>query len=681
MKFLNRNTTNLEPKNPINYILICWIFGIIIAPHFPFSQYLTLSIFTFIFFVFIYIKKSKYFFLLGLILFISLGFSWYKLYHKTPKNHYSNVAKTENQFIKFELIQKLNFTDYYRNYIIKINSISNENNWKNTSGYALLKVNQNKKVNLSFSEKYIMFSSFKEIDSPKNPHQFDYKKYLENKNISYQLKIDTILFTEKKSYSLKSFLADCRENLSTKIQNSPYSEDSKSIISALTLGDRTLMDSSLKEEFSKSGIIHLLAISGMHIGIIYLIFSWFYGLIFGKITSKKVLLILVLLSIWIFGIFVGLSASVFRACLMLSIYQIGLILKRPQKLLHVLGLSAFLILLYNPNQLFDVGFQLSFCAVLFIGLLNPHFDYFLHRKANFIPKFIRSVFSMTLSAQLGTLPIVLYYFHQFSLLSLFVNVLILPLALGLVVFSFISLIQITFLPNFNFIHSIFDYIIFLLRKVTNFASHQDSFLFQNISITLFQVCIAFGIILCIPNLFNRKKSLGYLLYIVFLFLVFSISILYNFNLTKNKKEFIIFHQPFNSVYGFRNASCFNYLIDENTNTENTIQYIINPYITGENISSTKQLQNAVATLFNCSDLVIFKPKKYTNQLPSNCNILWISHSTKVNSDILNSMQLKYIIVDGSNYPNYVKKIKLQVSDSTKLWITGEKGAFIYQFKQ
>ncbi|GHT06397.1 hypothetical protein AGMMS49525_14640 [Bacteroidia bacterium] len=199
------------------------------------------------------------------------------------------------------------------------------------------------------------------------------------------------------------------------------------IAAAMMFGDRSDLDADLKVSFANIGAAHILAISGTHFtilfGMLYYLLSFLGNARRAKILKHGLMLPL----IWGFAFMTGFSPSVFRAALMMSLWAIGDAFSFRSLTLNTVAIAAFFMLLYEPFYLFDVGFQLSFLAVISIVLINPPLVK-LYRSRNPLLKYLWDMISVSVSAQMGVLPLTVYYFHQFPVLFLATNLLLLPLS-------------------------------------------------------------------------------------------------------------------------------------------------------------------------------------------------------------------------------------------------------------
>lgn len=270
------------------------------------------------------------------------------------------------------------------------------------------------------------------ISSPKNygnPEEFDYAQWLRRRGISgmaYCGGDKWGIHTCNEGRSLAQRMLRFRDEMVAKY--SDYFEGSSfAVLSALTLGDKRQLDTSTRNLFSEGGVSHVLALSGLHLGILFSIYQF---LILGVCRRRNTYLFLSLLGVvglWAFVLLAGSPVSLIRAAVMFTIMQLCSCLRRDSMSTNNLALAAFILLFINPPTLFDVGFQLSCISVLFILLLMPHLP---------VPKWVASyrwllalykLLAVSLCAQLGTAPLVAYYFHTFPMYGLLANVFVVPM--------------------------------------------------------------------------------------------------------------------------------------------------------------------------------------------------------------------------------------------------------------
>jgi len=266
--------------------------------------------------------------------------------------------------------------------------------------------------------------------------RFDYGKYMLYKGFRYSsyLRSDIEVLYKKKGLKHRAQIYRMKllEKYASKIDN----RESYNIVSALSLGYKDTMPEEIRSTFSDAGISHILAVSGLHVGIVSMILIAFLKLI--RIKSNLLTLGLLLTAVWLFALISGMTASVTRASIMFSFLYTGRYIGRHINPLNSLLASAFILLIANPFNLFSAGFQLSYSAVLAILLL--------YRKLNKLCPFSGSILShswslitVTLLAQGGTLPFVLYHFRRFPMLSIITNIFAIPLAFCILLSGFLYL--------------------------------------------------------------------------------------------------------------------------------------------------------------------------------------------------------------------------------------------------
>lgn len=258
----------------------------------------------------------------------------------------------------------------------------------------------------------------------RNPHGFSYRQYLARKGIYYQLYVGKGQWRSGAGSFAWWHPARLRATATLQLRSYLWGAESSALAQALLLGDRSALPAELVQAYSSSGLIHVLAVSGLHVGIVFLLLQTLLGKV---LRQRKALLLAILLGcLWSYAAITGLSASVTRASLMCSVLALGKHWQRQAGVYNTLSGAALLLLWYQPVWLFDTGFQLSFAAVTGIVYLQP-----LLLKSVYVPHpwayKVWELSCVTLSAQLFTLPLTLHYFGQFPNYFLLTNLLVLPL--------------------------------------------------------------------------------------------------------------------------------------------------------------------------------------------------------------------------------------------------------------
>jgi competence protein ComEC len=306
----------------------------------------------------------------------------------------------------------------------------------------------------------------------RNPGEFDYNKYLNSLGISGTLNITgakNINLLSDESDFFKSAIFSIRKFLDSEIK-SLHNEQTSSLLKGLLLADRSEIDYVTKTQFINAGVIHVLAVSGLHVGFIAIIFLFLFGRL--NIYLRSILTITGLL---LFMLITGMPPSVFRATLMAVVIIIAFLFNRSTNLFNSLALAALIILVINPDELFNPGFQLSFSAVIGIALLYSPFEKFINklRLNSRVLRYIILFMAVSLSAQIGTLPFTLTYFGKLSVIALIANLFVIPIIAIIVGLGIFTLIINSFLPfigiYFAAANDLVTKILFLIVKISGNA--------------------------------------------------------------------------------------------------------------------------------------------------------------------------------------------------------------------
>lgn len=291
---------------------------------------------------------------------------------------------------------------------------------------------------LSVGDQLTFIANLNPIRNNGNPNEFDYKRFMYNRGVVYQAYAPDSLIKNLGyygAYRLKRIAAKIESKIVSIFQSATFTENSKAIIIALTVGNKEYISDELRASFANSGAIHVLAVSGLHVGIIYLILNFLLTFLDRNKKLKVLKTILVIVFIWGYALLTGFSPSVTRAALMFSLFNIGSALNRDISFFNIMAGAALIMLVINPLNIFEVGFQLSFLAVGGIVYFQPIFYKWLSFDHWFLDN-VYKLFTVSLAAQITTFPLTLYYFHQFPVYFWLTNILIIPLVsvlVGLVV--------------------------------------------------------------------------------------------------------------------------------------------------------------------------------------------------------------------------------------------------------
>ena len=290
---------------------------------------------------------------------------------------------------------------------------------------------------LAIGDELVVNQYVNEIPPPTNPHQFSYKNYLARKQIFFQTYIaPKHLLAIQLAHQQPNVIQRLRAFAITYIQNY-VKPNQQAVARALLLGDKSKLDEVTEEQFSRSGTMHILAVSGLHVGMITILLFGLIGSIRKVIPFPKIVeLLFIIAGIWLFALITGARPSVLRAAAMFSLLAIGRYQFPYTNSINILAAIALFMLIIKPLYLLDVGFQMSFSAVLGILLVLPLFQMF--KTSSTFANYFIDITLISIVAQLATMPFVLFYFHQFPLLGVFANLIAVPLAFAIVAVGFCS---------------------------------------------------------------------------------------------------------------------------------------------------------------------------------------------------------------------------------------------------
>ena len=507
-------------------------------------------------------------------LFFSIGIFLHFLNSNSAQNF--DFEKNKTTKIVFQLSKKLNSNERNKRYEIEILNFEKPFS-------AVISIPKEQKE-LDFLHFYSTEAYLNPTQKPQYDFQFDYQKYLARQNIHYQGFIpNEISFKKKESVSFADKIKQKRLDLLFRIDNSSLQPQNKAILKGIILADRTEIDQEIINHFSKTGLIHILAISGSHMAIIFLMILFVLNPIF-SVKYRNIPIYISLAAIWGFAIFIDYGNSVVRSCIMITVYYIMIFLQRKPNLLHSLALAGMMILSIDTQQLFDVGFQLSFLAVFGIfWLYKPITNHYKPLKNRAI-RFILNTFSLSLAAQLTTLPLILFYFHQFSIMSVFINVVSIMVSQGFIIFSFIIsiLFGIEFTPDW--LLEIYNWCASFFLNMVAFFSKTDFSFVENVSIEIPELIILFVLVYLLRSVFEKPNVKTFTHFSFFILLFIFTRILTNFYFWK--KEEILLHSFFKqNIVSVKQGDKTVFIISDEADTEKINNFIIKSYITSRRVKN------------------------------------------------------------------------------------------------
>ncbi len=612
--------------------------------------------------------------ILTAIIFFNIGvFSVFITDDTNYDSYYQHHLKAEeNVILKIKKILKSgNYSDKYEAEVIQIQQ-------QKTIGIVLLNVQKDSLYNsLKVDDLIDLKPEFLAINPPLNPHQFNYKCYLAKQGIHQQIFTENnrFLILKSQSTTLVGLSAKFRDLVQESLKKYYFKEDELSVINALLLGQRQGISKELIANYSRAGAIHILAVSGLHVGVILLMLSFIFKPLERIQNGKYLKTIIIIFLLWVFAFIAGLSASVVRAVTMFTFLAVGLSFKKKNVVFFSLVSSLFFLLIIKPMFLFDVGFQLSYLAVFGIIWVQPKLYQLIQAKVKILDK-IWQLFTVSIAAQIGILPLSIYYFEQIPGLFLASNLVIIPflmyILLGGILVIITSLLNI--LPQF--MADLYGVVISLMNNFVSWISHQEAFLFKEISISFLWMLAWYALIVFSVDFLIQKKQKKLIAVLIAILGVQSIYF-YETKKNKNKEELIVFHKSRSSIIGERTGEKL-LLQHDLDSIEFKDNFSIKSYRVSERISKTKAVNfNNFIQFTNKNILLVDSLGVYQFRDLKNPIIL-LQYSPKINLErLIKTIKPSQIIADGSNYKSYVFRWEeTSNKQKTPFFYTGKNGAYI-----
>jgi competence protein ComEC len=625
------------------------------------------------------ISTAKYF-LTGIMIYFTAfltGMSSYIIhtdsYTGTNYSHHSHLFDKETRLVVV-VGERLKSTAYSDRYVANLSQIDDAN----YSGKVIVNIPKNQKNAAIQVGNYLqIFGQLQKNRPPTNPNQFDYGNYLTKKNIYAQLYADraNISIGKKSKKDIWYYSARLRNRILFVLQKNHFNKTELDIAAALLMGQRQDISPEIVQDYQYAGAIHILSVSGLHVGFILLFMNFFLKPIPNTKKGSFIKLAITLLILWLFAILAGLSPSVVRSVTMFSFVAIGYNLRRTVNIYHTLFVSIFLILLFQPSFLFDVGFQLSYIALFFIIWFQPLLKTVWTPSTKFLSYFW-DILTVSFAAQIGTLPLTIYYFHQFPGLFFVTNLLVIPL-LSFIMFAGIVLLSIAsfgYAPEY--LIKIVEWSIFLLNKIISIIASFEKFIITDISLNSYLLCSLYLLIISIIIWLKKPSSTRAIFFLTSLIVLQSSSI-YTSYIIQRQKEWIVFNSKKETQIAERTGSKVVLSLNDSISEQSPQNIKLKSYLIANfsTVVSKSKLKNVA--YFNGKKILIIDS---TGVYPKNCSpdILLLIQSPKINLErMLQNLQPKVVVADASNYKSLLTAWSVS-SKKQKIpfHATAEKGFYI-----
>ena len=665
-------------------ITIWFIFGIVFSYNFnpkPTTTFIITGIFLVPFILTLYLSKRDfiqkiYFGIATYILFFLIGcFTQVINNERYNDGNYVNLILNENENHCVEVVvrEKLKSNSVTDKFIGLVNRIDN----KNCSGKILVQIPKTQEDSRIQIGSRIQISGKLVINkNPLNPNQFDYGKYLNNKSIFAQIyaKTNSIKINDKIDKNIWYYSDHLRNKIITNLEKNNFSKDELQVVSALILGQQQDISKEILNDYQYAGAIHILSVSGLHVGFILLFLTFLLKPIPKNKLGNTIRLIIIIICLWGFAILAGLSPSVIRSVTMFSFVAVGMYLKRSTNIFHTLLVSMFLILFFQPSFLFDVGFQLSYLSLFFILWLQPLLSNIWTPK-NKIVNYFWDILTVSFAAQIGAFPLSIFYFHQFPGLFFITNLIIIPFLIVIMGLGVLVMV----LAAFDFVPIItmksLEFCIYYLNKIINWVASFEQFIIKDIPINWQTLFCLYLLIITLIILFKKPTYPKIVVALFSLLLLQSTKFITRWEI-QNQHEWIVFNSWKNTLITERNGNEVAVYGNDSITNKIAFNTSLKSYLIANNskVNSLNKIQN----------LYYFKDKKilvidslgiYSKEI--NPDIIILRQSPKINLErLIEINRPKLIVADASNFKTTIQLWKgICAKKKIPFHATAEKGFY------
>ena len=620
------------------------------------------------------------------VLFLALGglLSWYKnIQH--DKEWFGKKYNNESSLVVTLVEDPVEKTKSYKANA-SVEFILKNDTWIKSKGTIILYFRKDSSLPaLVYGSQLVIAKPLQEIRNAGNPGGFDYKRYSLFQGITHQVYLKenefAILPTTNKSF-FKQFINDCRSKVLNILRTYIKGEKELGLAEALLIGYKDDLDKTLVQSYSNTGVVHVIAISGLHLGLIYWLLTWLF-----KALQKRKLNwlrpIFILTGLWLFSLLAGAQPSVLRSAFMFTCIVVGDSFARNSSIYNTLAVSALLLLCINPYWLWDVGFQLSYAAVLSIVIfMQPIYHWFYIK--NKLLDLIWKLNAVTIAAQILTVPIGIYHFHQFPLNFLLTNFLAVPLS-SFILLDEILLCIIAFIPPLAaFIGKFISLLIWIMNSYIERIEMLPFSLWDGLQISILQSILLIGVAAGFGFWLMQKNKTG-LKYALVALLGFVVLRAVSFIQANDRQQLIVYNIPQKQAIDFIEGRKYLFVGDSDLLADDFIRnFHIKPSRTLYRIEPAANFENyqQQGSLISCNNKKILSIKETTYFSPLNekipIDLLIISGNPKLYfNKLAETFLLKQVVFDGS-CPAW--KINYWKKDCDSLHIpyhaVGEKGAFV-----
>ncbi len=540
---------------------------------------------------------------------------------------------------------------------------------------------------LAYGDQILINKKLIAIKNSGNPGAFDYERYAAFQGIFHNVFLkppDWVKLTTKDVNPFQQFLYKARANVLAALQqNINNGKDELAIAEALLIGYTNDLDKDLVQAYSNTGVVHIIAISGMHLALIYGLLLWIFAKMPGIKNSKILQAILILSCLWLFSLLTGGAASVIRSAVMFSFITVGKMFFKQASIYSSLAASAFVMLCFNPCYLWDVGFQLSYLAVIGIVVFQKPVYNLLYFKNKWLDNAWKAI-ALTTAAQILTFPVCIYYFHQFPLLFLITNLIAVPLS-SIILYAAIGLVAFSWIPPVSlYAGKITGWLLWLMNKFIEWMNGLPFAVWDKIPATVLTTWLLYAAVIFSAAWLLQKRSKLLLWSLASLVCFLSVHAVIGWRV-KSQQKIIVYNVPQQQAIDMVQGNQYYFIGDSILLQDGLLQnFHLKP---GRIALQLNKRMDAMPALFRQGSfcqfgdkkiLLIDKPLSFVSAAPVNVDMVIVSKNPKLSiPQLARVFNCSQYVFDASNSLWKIEKWK---QDCNKLHLRfhsiPEQGAFI-----
>ena len=513
------------------------------------------------------------------------------------------------------------------------------------------------KPTVEYGDQIIFTKALLSIPNTGNPGGFDYRRYCAFQRIYFQVFLkhgEYKVLPAKKINRFKKILFNTRIKIIALLRRYIPGEEEAGLAEALLIGYKDDLDKNLVQSYSDTGVVHIIAISGLHVGLIYWVLNQVFSAFTRKVKKSLLKSVLVIVGLWLFSLIAGATPSVLRSTVMFTFIVLGESMSRKISVYNSLAASAFILLCFNPYWLWDVGFQLSYAAVVsIIVFMKPIYNCcYLENK---ILDAIWKLNAVTLSAQVLTLPICLYYFHQFPIYFLLANLIAVPLS-SLILLGELILCAVVFWPAFgHMLGRILYWLLSFMNAVIQRIQSLPYSVLENIQVSSIQLGALYIIIIGVGTWALKGQKIAFLCALLGA-IIFGVERINAILETRNQQKMIVYNITGHHAIDFVSGNKYQFRGDSSLQQN---RFLSNFHLKPSRIVHQVRQVNSMPSLFYIDGFFLFNSKRImVLQKPlsdnpgkkrMNLDIVILSKNVNMSiREIQNLFVCKQIIFDSSN---------------------------------